>query len=251
MNLLPLMTALLVPVLGCGDKGPSVDEAHKTTEAKVGAKLTAIDTIGKQPAARAAAASWPKLTFVETHPETTGNTVLAYGAQLGAIANGRPLGPGMGLDWDLFNASVSDCWYAIRKREFPEHEAGGTFKTSPIKAFQIPLLCREVEQATYLAVVTPAGAAAAAAPAVSDIPADEADTPTTFTGAKTGGTIDLYELPSGKSLGRKLYDAASSGTVQYKTDSSGVGASIDADLAVGKDLTNQTKLAIRRVVTGS
>ncbi len=250
MKLLGSLSALLIAGLGCGDTQVSVEDALKEWEPKVAAKLVAAETIGNQPTS-GTAARWPKLTLVETYPEVIGDTVLAFKSELAVLANGTRPGRGMGLDWDLFSPRVTSCWYAIRKRELAMFDAAVELTTTPLKGFQVEMSCRELAQARYLAVVTPGAPAADAAPAVAAIPDDPDALPDSFQGATTGGVIDLYELPSGASLGRKRYDAASSGRVDYKTTTSGVGASLDADRAIGKDLTRQTRLAIRRAVTGS
>jgi hypothetical protein len=63
--------------------------------------------------------------------------------------------------------------------------------------------------------------------------------------------IDIYELATGKDLGRRGYSVLGSSEVVYKTDSSGVGSTIAADEAIGRDFQNQTYRAIESALAST
>jgi hypothetical protein len=233
---------VMVFVAACGgDKQPSLEGAIKTWSPKVDAKLAKIEGIvrglDKVEGSKVYTGS-PRAVVEELQGKIDGDTLIAYRGDLTALVADKP--PATDYDRHTSSKEIVGCWYIMRKQQYgsfrlTSDSAYAEFRAEPGRGFQVQLLCNHLDKATHLAVVSPGvteGGLAGEAPA-SDKLADS------FKAGKATGVVDVFDLATGTHQGRLPYSAQNRGSVDYKTDSTGAGAEIDAQAAITKDLREQ------------
>jgi len=228
----------------------SVDDALAEWKPRVEPKLAAIEKIAKQTPGGTLAATL-KLTVVDQPNEKplSGDTVITYPEDLAALVSGAA--PPSKSRRHTSSTALVECWYAIK-----HHELGGfalsdsrygAFESKPLAhGFQPKLLCEQLDQAKYLAVVREGKVTGSG----SEVPDDPSKAAGSFQSMQGGGVIDLYELPSGREIGRRPYLAKGASSIVYKTKDKGVASTIAADDAIGRDFDEKVWAAIEESLAG-
>ena len=192
----------------------------------------------------------PALGLVESvDKQLKGDTVMIYASDLQQIDHVES----SKVRYRVYKAdSLSECFWAIRKKQWGSRPTLdgelGDWKSEPIKAFQVPILCEELAQAKYLAVISQDNVVLAL---VDPMASGEAKN--TFDAGKVHGILLIFDLTSGAYLGAKRYEAGSSGVVSYtvKVDKHGNQEASLADVAaIQKDLSARVAKVIEATLAG-